>query len=144
MEHVGVLGMHWGRRQTVPGVSESTSNLAKKDVKRHVEAKMFYGETAGTKRKLLKAELEKKKTSIPGYKEAFDFHIQNADYSKAATKAVRTRTSIDTVHKGRSLVKKLLGVTGSLTVGIASMVYYANKPRVDAFVLKKIKDLMPK
>lgn len=63
LQHYGVLGMKWGRRKG--GISSrntrSTAKLASKDAKRFAEAKMFYGKTAGTKRKLLKAELDKRR-----------------------------------------------------------------------------------
>lgn len=146
LQHWGVLGMHWGvRKQTDhPGVSRSTVNLARKDAKRFVEAKMFFGDTAGTRRKLLKAELDKKRKTIPDYEKVLNAEIQNVDTAKAASKAKRERTSIDTVAKGRSFVKKILGITGPLTLGVASMVYYANKPRVDSFVSDQVNILINK
>lgn len=132
LTHWGVLGMHWGSRKS------STERLAEKDAKRHVDAKMFYGETAGTRRKLLKAELEKKKKTIPGYAEAFNDHLTRVDTAKSAKKAVRDRTRIDTSAKARSLVKKILGVTGSLTVAAGTALYYANKPAVDKFLIQSL------
>jgi len=139
IKHVGILGMHWGQHKSSDGISSSTHNLAKKDAKRYVDAKMFYGKTAGTQRKLLNAELEKKKRTIPGYEKSFNMHIDSVDRAKSAKKAVSDRNRIDNMAKGRSLIKSLLGVTGSLTVGVASMAYYKNKPAVDAFVASKSK-----
>ena len=63
LAHYGVLGMRWGHR-SASGASSHTVRSAKKDAKRYADAKMFYGKTAGTKRKLLKAELDRKKKSI--------------------------------------------------------------------------------
>lgn len=147
LQHYGVLGMRWGIRRSndaLNGISESTISLAKKDAKRHADAKMFYGETAGTRRKLLKADINKKKSMIPDYEKAFDHHLANVDMAKSARKAVSERTRIDTVRKGRSLVKQILGVTGSLTVGIATMAYYANKQRVDSFVMNNVANIISK
>jgi hypothetical protein len=142
LKQSGILGMHWGQRKTEDGIPTSTHNLAKKDAQRHIDAKMFYGETAGTKRKLLKAELDKKKKDIPGYEQAFNAHLENVDKAKSAQKAVNERSKIDTIAKGRSLTKKVLGVTGSLTVGVATMAYYANKAKVDSFVAAQAKKVL--
>jgi hypothetical protein len=143
LKHVGILGMHWGQRNgSDNGVSRSTNNLAKKDAKRYMDAKMFYGKTAGTRRKLLKAELDKKIKNVPGYEQVFNQHLEGVDKAKSAQKAVSERNRIDTTQKGRSLLKKMLGVTGSLTVGIASMAYAANKEKVDSFVIGQSKRLV--
>ena len=127
LQHYGVKGMRWGVRR-------SPQKLAKKDAKRYVEAKMFYGKTAGTKRKLLNAELSKKKKTVPGYEEAFNKAIENVDHAKAAKKAVRKRKLTDTAHTTKSTVKKVMGVTGPLTVAAGVAIYNANKPAVDAFI----------
>lgn len=143
LEHFGILGMKWGHRKGPDdGPSKAMQKMAKKDAQRFIDAKMFYGQTAGTKRKLLKAELDKKKKTIPGYEDAFNVHLESVDRAKSAQKAVNTRTRIDSVQKGRSLVKKVLGVTGSLTVGVGTMVYYANKPQIDAFVMSQANRLI--
>lgn len=145
LKHVGVLGMRWGHRKSgeYTNVKESTISLAKRDAKRHVDAKMFYGDTAGTRRKLLKAELDKKKKTIPDYEKVLDSEIEKVDTAKSAKKAKTERVTIDTIAKGRSFTKKILGITGPLTLGIASMVYYANKDRVDSFVISQFNKLMP-
>lgn len=51
--HYGVLGMRWGRRRGTRKIEKT----ARKDAQRHMDAKMAYGKGAGTRRKLLKAEL---------------------------------------------------------------------------------------
>lgn len=132
LQHYGVLGMHWGQRKD--GVKRSTEHLAKKDAKRHAEAKMFYGKTAGTQRKLLKAEIDRKKERVPGYSEAFDKHLENVNYAKAAKKAVRTRTRKDVTYRTRVTTKQVLGVTGPLSVAAGMLLYNKNKPRVDNFL----------
>jgi len=134
LEHYGVLGMHWGQRKPENQVKRSTDHLAKKDAKRHAEAKMFYGKTAGTKRKLLKAELDRKRERVPGYSEAFDKHFAEADLAKAAKKAVRTRTRKDVAYRTRVTTKQVLGVTGPLTVAAGTILYNKNKPQVDSFI----------
>jgi|WetSurSiteA1Bulk_404760.scaffolds.fasta_scaffold06463_3 hypothetical protein len=130
LQHVGVLGMKWGHRRN------STDRMASKDAKRHMDAKMFYGETAGTKRKLLKAELDKKKKTIPGYEEAFNKHLANVDTAKSASKAVRTRVTTDTVTKGRKTLKKAVKAVGATTIiaAVAGVAYLKNKSRIDDFI----------
>ena len=137
LEHFGVRGMRWGVRNDKDSsskVSKGTERLVKKDAKRYADAKMFYGEGAGTRRKLLKAELDKKKRTIPGYEKLFDNAIKNVDYAKSANKAKVERTYKDTTYRARVTIKQFLGVTGSLTVAAASALYLANKDTVDNFV----------
>lgn len=86
--HFGVKGMKWGvRRSDPPGVSRSTNREARKDAQEFARAKMFYGEGAGTRRKLIKAKVEAKSKKDPNYKKAFDQHLGNQDMSKHAEKA---------------------------------------------------------
>lgn len=137
LEHFGVQGMRWGVRNDKDSsskVSKGTERLVKKDAKRYADAKMFYGEGAGTRRKLLKAELDKKKKTIPGYEKLFDNEIKNVDYAKSANKAKVERTYKDTTYRARVTIKQFLGVTGSLTVAAGSALYLANKDTVDNFV----------
>lgn len=135
LEHFGVQGMRWGVRKDRESLSERRLNrLVEKDAQRYAEAKMFYGKTAGTKRKLLKAELDKKKKDIPGYEKKFNQKVEEQDYAKAAKKAVRTRTRIDTTYRARVSVKQFLGITSSLGIAAASAAYFANKQKVDSFV----------
>ena len=135
LEHTGVIGMKWGvRKDKDSDISNGTQRLVKKDAKRYADAKMFYGQGAGTRRKLLKAELDKKKRTIPGYEKLFDNAIKNVDYAKSANKAKVERTYKDTTYRARVTIKQFLGVTGSLTVAAASALYLANKDTVDNFV----------
>jgi len=138
LQHFGIIGMHWGRRKSQNGVDRSTTRLAEKDAKRHAEAKMFYGKTAGTNRKLLKAELDKKKKIIPNYESEFNKALGKVDYSNAAKKAVRTRKIKDTSYRARVTVKQFMGITGPLTIAAASYAYQRNKPTVDAFLYKHL------
>lgn len=143
LTHFGVLGMKWGRRKNeYPGVPAGIQRAARKDARRHVEAEMFYGETAGTKRKLLKAEIDSKKKNVPGYKDVFEKEILNVDTKKAAEKAFRDRTSTDLIDKGRRLAKNVLNVTGPLSVAVASALYYKNKPMIDNFISDQMRKFL--
>ena len=80
--------MKWGvRRDNPSGVSRKTNREARKDAQEFARAKMFYGEGAGTRRKLIKAKVEGKSKKDPNYKKAFDQHLSNQDMSKHAEKA---------------------------------------------------------
>jgi hypothetical protein len=84
--------MHWGVRRDGPeGVPGRTNREAKKDAKEFARAKQFYGEGAGTRRKLIKATVEGKSRRSPYYKKAFDHHLERQDTSKHAAKAQSER-----------------------------------------------------
>lgn len=86
--HYGVKGMKWGVRKSTPeGVSRSTNREARKDAREFARAKMFYGEGAGNRRKLIKATVEGKSKKDPNYKKAFDHHFSTQDMSRHAEKA---------------------------------------------------------
>lgn len=86
--HYGIKGMKWGTRKSeLPGVSSRTSREARKDAQEFARAKLFYGEGAGTRRKLIKAKVEQKSKQDPNYKQAFDHHLTRQDFGKHAERA---------------------------------------------------------
>lgn len=129
--------MHWGQRNSLSRNERHTNRLASKDAKRFADAKMFYGKTAGTKRKLLNAELNKKRERMPGYEDAFNKALEEVDYARSAKKAVAKRRSIDTAYRTRVTIKQILGVTGTLTAASAGIIYAKNKDKIDNFVASK-------
>ena len=92
--HYGVKGQKWGVRKA--------QKLAKKDAKEFARAKMFYGEGAGTRRKLIKNTV-KERSKDPNYKKAFDEALENQDMADHAAKARSERKRKD--------VKKSAGKT---------------------------------
>lgn len=72
--HYGVKGMKWGVRRR-----------ARRDAKEFTQAKMYYGEGAGNRRKLIKATV-KARSKDPFYKA-----VANTDMSKRASQARRQR-----------------------------------------------------
>lgn len=126
LAHYGVLGMKWGQRRA----ARRTAKMVRRDAKRYADAKMFYGETAGTKRKLLNAELNKKKKTIQGYEDAFNKELEVVDFAKSAKKATRVRKAKDTT----AAIKTVVGITGPITIVAGTMYYKANKEKVDSFV----------
>ena len=110
--HFGVKGMKWGVRRDsdIPGVSAKVSRDAKKDATEYTKAKMFYGEGAGTRRKLINAKVTQK-SSNPEYKKAFDHHVGNTNLAKRADQA-----------KGERRRKDVVKSTGKTARGIKNVV----------------------
>lgn len=88
LAHFGTKGMKWGvRHNDYPGATRKTNREAKKDANEFARAKMFYGEGAGTRRKLIKARVASKAKTNPTYQKAFDHHLASQDLGKHADKA---------------------------------------------------------
>lgn len=120
--HYGVKGMKWGvrkDRRTSSGttVSRKTDRQAKKDAQEYARAKAFYGQGAGTRRKLIQQTVDGRSKNTPGYKEAFQKHLDSQDTSRHASKAVserRRRDRVDTAKKSGSYVaRKFTGEMGT-------------------------------
>lgn len=109
--HWGVKGMRWGVRKdnkNPGGASNRTNREAKKDAKEFTAAKMYFGEGAGTRRKLIKAKVTSKAKKDPVYKKAFDYHVENTDMGKRAEQARGKRKRTD-VTKGTVKTAKGIG-----------------------------------
>lgn len=96
LKHYGVIGMRWGVRhdKEKSGINRRTAKRAQKDAKEYARAKMFYGEGAGTRRKLIKNTV-KERSKDPNYKKAFDEALANQDMAKHVKKAQHERTRKD-------------------------------------------------
>ena len=152
LAHHGILGMKWGIRRYQPYSThprksgkkgretgeaarhrKRVSKQATKDAKRYADAKMFYGEGAGTQRKLIKAELSEKMKD-PEYKKAFDNALNGVDYSKSAKRAKSKRRRKDTAHRARVTLHKTEKALGVTAVGVAATYYAANHERINAAI----------
>lgn len=152
IQHYGVKGMHWGVRKARPGgVSRSTDRMARKDAKEFARAKQFYGEGAGTRRKLIKARVDGISKKNPGYKKAFDTHLANQDTSKHASKAKaeRKRKNIKkSAGKGIRGTRHILNgnsqYASAATAIVVGGALYAHKTGIDKTVAKAAKDTYQK
>lgn len=146
LEHFGVRGMHWGvRKGDYEGASRSTNKEARGDAKEFARAKMFYGEGAGTRRKLIKAKVESKSAKDPTYKKAFDHHLANQDMGKHSEKARSERrrkdTSASVGKNARALNRTINGpFAGAAAIGLATAgAAFVKKNNLDVKAMKAVK-----
>lgn len=135
LEHHGVKGQRWGvRKGDHPDVSNKTNREAKGDASEFARAKMFFGEGAGTRRKLIKATVEAKSKRDPNYKKAFDHHLANQDLSTHAQKARQERSRTDKKQTAKrsagAVARKFtgeMGTTAAFTAaGLAGAAYLSS------------------
>ena len=90
LQHYGVLGMKWGVRKD--------KRNAKKDAKEYARAKMYYGEGAGNRRKLINKTVESRSAKSQVYKDEFSKQLakEQQDMDKHAEAAKRERKKNDT------------------------------------------------
>lgn len=122
LEHFGVKGMHWGVHNPTMA-PRSTNKQAHKDATEFARAKMFFGEGAGTRRKLINKSVEAKKKRDPAYAKAFDAHLATQDISKHATGAKKQRKRIDRSQKTKktagAVARRLTGEWGTQAAFVA-------------------------
>lgn len=99
--HYGIKGMKWGVRRK-----------AKKDAKEYARAQMYYGEGAGTRRKLIKNTVTER-SKDPNYKKAFDTYYSKQNMDKHVIAAKRERK----VNNAKKATVKTVRQTGNLLTG---------------------------
>jgi hypothetical protein len=148
LAHFGVKGMRWGHRKGgIEGVPRRTNRMAAKDAKEHIQAKMYYGEGAGVRRRQIKAVVTERSKDA-AYKKAFDEHVSGQDLAKASAKAhskrKRTDVSKGTVKTAKGIHHIINGnpqyasAAAALIVGGA---LYAHKMGIDKIVMDKGKTM---
>ena len=145
--HYGVKGMKWGHRKARPeGVSAKTDRMARKDAKEFARAKQFYGEGAGTRRKLIKARVEGISKKNPGYKKAFDAHLAAQDTSKHAAKAKAERKRKNVANSTRKGIRGTSHIlrgnsqyASAATAIVVGGALYAHKAGIDKTIANAAK-----
>ncbi len=149
LSHHGVKGQKWGvrRYQNPDGTltnagkrhqrreDKKYDKLAKKDAKEYARAKMFYGEGAGNRRKLIKNTVAQRTKDNKHYGEAFEKYLSEQDMAKHASAAKReraTRTTKKTVAKtGRGLINASMGNIGRASTSAAAIYTVAHMTGID-------------
>lgn len=152
LQHYGVKGMRWGvRKSDTPGVSRKTDREAQKDAKEFARAKMFYGEGAGTRRKLIKARVEAKSKKDSSYKKAFDNHLGKQDMSRHAEKArgERKRKNVKKsagrgIRGTRHILNGNSQYASAATAIVVGGALFAHKKGIDKAVAKAAKNSFSK
>lgn len=152
LAHYGKMGMKWGKHSRPAGVSRGTNRVAKKDAQEFARAKMYYGQGAGTRRKLIRETVNARKKRDPDYAKAFDSHFTSQDLSTHASKAVKQRKRTDrantTKKTGKAIARRLTGEMGNAAamVGVAGAGYAFYKSPKGQQMAKKsvtqIKDMV--
>ena len=139
--HYGILGMKWGVRKAeweADRAAKKTMKEATKDAEEYARAKMYYGEGAGTRRKLINATV-KQKSKDPAYKKAFDDALSKQDMSVHAAKARAERKSNDAKAGVAKTARGLKNLAGFAGVGLGALaiggiVMAARNEKVQNFV----------
>lgn len=128
--HYGILGMKWGVRRyqnedrtlTAEGkerYKQEVRKMAQKDAQRWSDARVAYGEGAGTRRKLIDKEINQKKKDKE-YAKAYDEASKHVDMDRSLRKAESLHRNSGLFVRGRYLTERGNNVVTSLAKGIGS------------------------
>lgn len=137
--HHGVDGQRWGHKNGPPyplgsGMSERKArSRAKKDAKEYARAKMFYGEGAGNRRKLIN-NIVSERSKDPTYKRAFEESLAKQDMEKAAKRAKSERHIRD--------IPKIVGTTLAVSTAAVAIAHKTGADKIVANAVKtKVSDI---
>lgn len=123
----------------------STTKDARNDAREYARAKMYYGEGAGNRRKLIEASVESKAARDPAYARAFRQELERQDMAEHASKARHERRRKDTTSAITSNTKAL--VSGnyqnvqSTALILVVAAYAAHQTGLDQKVYQKSKEI---
>lgn len=137
LTHHGIKGMKWGEHHA--------RRMARADANEFAKARAYYGQGAGTRRKLIKAKVETRSQN-QHYKNEFERVLVGQNAEKRSAQAVRKRRRQDTKNyagkQARSVHRSLTGGFGPVTATgatIATGAVYLHKTGLDKKVYNKIK-----
>lgn len=118
---------------------------ARKDAREFARAAMYYGEGAGTRRKLIAATVDSKALRNPEYGRAFRQELDRQDLAEHAAKARKERARRDNAEKVSKNVKGLAtgnyqSVSTSIVV-TAALAYLAHQSGLDKKAYDKAKEI---
>jgi hypothetical protein len=115
---------------------------AAQDAYEYALADMFFGEGAGTRRKLITNAVAWNTERVTGYKEAFDEALSKINFAEI-TKEVKERKRIDRIHTASKNLKALgrgdLRGASTVVVIVASGVWLAHETGTDKLILEDLK-----
>lgn len=161
--HHGILGQKWGvrRYQNPDGTYTEAGKKrraplrtrldAKKDAKEYARAKMYYGEGAGTRRKLINAKVNQR-SKDSAYKEEFDRYLAKQDMADHAAKARTERKARDTANAVKKTTKGVINAAvgntayaGATAIAIYMGLHYTGLDKKAADYGQKVaRDIMNK
>lgn len=116
---------------------------ARRDAKEYARAQMFYGEGAGTRRKLIFATVESKMDKDPQYAAAFNKELDRQDMAEHATKARHERERTDRKEAIKKNTKAVMtGNYQNAQAGVLILIvlgYVAHQTGLDQKVIAKSK-----
>ena len=158
LEHYGVKGMKWGVRRSQAALDRAagrtprkTNRQARKDAQESARAKMYYGDGAGTRRKLIRETVDSRSKKDPKYKEAFERHSQAQDMEKHTKKAISERKSTDrkdtTKKTAKAIARQTTGEMGNSAAMVAIVLAggaYLSTPQGRAMASKLLSSIQSK
>ncbi len=110
------------------------NKIAADDASRTARAAMFFGEGAGTRRKLITAEIDHKAENIPGYQKAFEKAYLKQNFADHAIKATKERKRIDRSNKvGKNVGALVRGDRRGMSNGFAAVLIVASIAKVTGY-----------
>lgn len=117
--------------------------MAAKDAYEYGVAQMFFGEGAGTRRKLIAVQVSEKAQSIPGYAKKFEAAVHDLSQMEMAEKAIAERKRIDQMAKaGKNMRALKSGNLNNLSTGVFVLVagyYVAHQTGYDKVIAREAK-----
>jgi hypothetical protein len=130
LAHHGIKGMKWGIRKyqnsdgslTAAGMKKY-DKMAKKDAKKYTLAKMYYGEGAGNRRKLINNTVNQRAKDSKFYKKQFDKYVSETDMEKTVKKAKKQRNAKDAYNAISGNGAAIAGITVGAIVTTAAVLH---------------------